>query len=358
MDGEVPMAVSRQRVLVPLLLAAATAAAQGGPATQGEAVIEIPADLPMPDLLDRIAAETGRPLLYDPNGQRIRGQTAGVPLSRAVPKDRLFDTYRAILAFYELTLVPVGPLGHEVYLVQDARSSNSTVKNKAQFVKPEELESLADRDGLMVSCAIPVRHIANLTYLRSALSSIVTPAGIGRVMEVPDGRALVVQDFAPTVAAVARLIRQMDVPDRGRAWTMDLIRLEHAWAPDLAEVLTEVLQRESPPRPPNAPGPPAPPAPKVRAYERLNALAVGAAADEMALVRALVAQLDTPAPEEAGIEVVPVAHRPAEDVAAALAARGASAIVHPGANALLLPGPRPERERLARLVRLFDRPRI
>ena len=35
----------------------------------------------------------------------------GSTFSHRVPKDKLFITFRAILSFYELTLVPIGPKG-------------------------------------------------------------------------------------------------------------------------------------------------------------------------------------------------------------------------------------------------------
>ncbi len=81
--------------------------------------------------------------------------------------------------------MPIGPRGYEIYLVIDSRSTNNFVKNKAVYVDYGELDKFADHDGLYISCAIPIRHIDNLTTLRTALSTMVSPAGIGRVHEVP-----------------------------------------------------------------------------------------------------------------------------------------------------------------------------
>ena len=51
------------------------------------------------------------------------------------------------VAFHELTLVPVGPEGHELWLVLDSRSTNNLVRNRATFVAYEELEEYARRRG-------------------------------------------------------------------------------------------------------------------------------------------------------------------------------------------------------------------
>ena len=109
---------------------------------------------------------TGIPLLYDPNNQRIRSAKFGSAFKMEVPKDKLFDTFRAILAFFELNLVPIGPKGHQIYLAIDSRTTNNFVKNKAQYVDYRDLEQYEDHDGLYISCAVPIRYIDNLTPLR------------------------------------------------------------------------------------------------------------------------------------------------------------------------------------------------
>lgn len=193
--------------LVLLALAAPAAFAQGDELVE----VKLEKDVKITEFLDLISKSTGRPLLYDPNGQRIRGQSLGAGFTHEIPKDRVFDTFRAILAFYELVLVPIGPRGYEIYLVIDSRSTNNFVKNKAVYVDYKELDRYEDNDGLYISCAIPLTHIENLTTLRTALSTMVSPAGIGRVHEVPGSNSIIIMDFAPTVAAMAKLVRQMDV---------------------------------------------------------------------------------------------------------------------------------------------------
>jgi len=268
---------------------------------QGEEVtISVGKDLAISDFLDLVAKTTGHVVIYDPNGQRIRGQKLGTGFTMNVPKARAFDTFRAILAFFELTLVPIGPTDYKIYLVVDSRSTNNHVKNRAIYVDPEKLDEYADKDGVYIACAVPVRHIRNLTTLRTALSSMVTQAGIGRVHEVPGANFVILVDYAPTVYAMAQLIRQMDVPLGGSQRVYDVIELKHAVAKDLATAINDVLASGSDEaKPPSrgrayVHGVPAV-KPRVVPYAARNALVVSCAQSDLQHIRALVARLDMPA---------------------------------------------------------------
>ncbi len=259
--------------------------------------ITVDKELAITDFLDQVSKATGRPLLYNPNGQRIRGQTMGASFTHTVKKERLFDTYRAILAFFELSLVPIGPKGREIYLVIDSRSTNNFVKNKAVFVDHGKLDEYADKDGVYIASAIPVRHIDNLTTLRTALSTMVSPAGIGRVHEVPGSQSIIIMDFAPTVAAMARLIKQMDVPPTGAERTLTVIELRHAVAKELAAAVNEALSNELPAAPTGRRGyvhGVGKIKPRVVPYTPRNALLVSCMKSDYKRISELVATLDKP----------------------------------------------------------------
>jgi type II secretory pathway component GspD/PulD (secretin) len=253
-----------------------------------EVTITLSKDQTVGAFLDAVAPAVGRPILYDRQGQRIV-QQLGVDVTRTVPKTKALDLVRAILAFYEITLIPVGPKGCEIFLAVDSRSTNNLVKNKAEFVPHDSLLQYEDKEGLYIMTSIPVRHIENLTMLRTALSTLVTPAGIGRVHEVPGSKRLILMDFAPTVVAMARVVREMDVdPETVRTET---IVLAHAEAGALAATLKELFAAD-PPKGPQPPGVLASPAPRIAAYEPLNAVVVLATEGDLARIREVVKQLD------------------------------------------------------------------
>jgi len=241
------------------------------------------------DFVDGAALTVGRPILYDPSGQRFqKGQTMGVDMKWSVPKGKELDLVRSILAFYEITLVPVGPKGYEVLLAIDGqRSTNNLVKNKVTVVPSESLADYGDRDGLYIMTSVPVRHIENLTMLRTALSTMVTPAGIGRVHEVPGVNRIMLMDYAPVVVAMARVVKEMDV-DPEPVVTQTIV-LKYAQAVPLAVTLKELFAAEPQPRPQGqAIGSPITPSPRIAAYEPRNAIVVVATEKDLARIAEVV----------------------------------------------------------------------
>jgi hypothetical protein len=258
--------------------------------------ITITKDQPVVAFVDAAALLVGRPILYDPNSPRLqKSQTMGVDIIHGVPKGKELDLVRAILAFYEITLVPVGPQGHEILLALDSRSTNNLVKNKAEFVPFEEIGRHADRDGFYMMTSIPVRHIENLTMLRTALSTMVTPAGIGRVHEVPGASRIIVMDYAPTVAAMARIVREMDVDPE--PVVTQTIRLQHTDAGALAATLKELFAPEPPKADPQRGAMMlgrASPALRIASHEPTNSVVVVATEKDLDRIREVVKQLDVP----------------------------------------------------------------
>jgi general secretion pathway protein D len=282
-------------------------------------IIDVAKDMELQAFLDLISKATGKPLLYDPNGQRIRNQKMGSTFSHRVPKDKLFITFRAILSFYELTLVPIGPKGYEIFLAIDSRSTNNFVKNKAVYIDHRSLPEYEDHDGLYISCAIPVQHIDNLTTLRTALSTMVSPAGIGRVHEVPGSNNIIIMDFAPTVAAMAKLIAHMDVESPTKRMVMEFVTLEHAYAEEVADIISELVavQRQAnvPARRGSTRVASSSPEPRIIAYEPKNALVVASTQDDFLRIQTLIDRFDQPGEQSSLVEVIRLNHVQAEDVA-------------------------------------------
>jgi type II secretory pathway component GspD/PulD (secretin) len=306
-------------------------AADDGDAPGDDAVtLSLDKDTQLSAFLDSMVQLTGRAILYDPNGQRIRGQKLGVTLRIKMPRSRLFDAVRAILSWYELSLVPVGPTGYEVYLAVDSRSTNNFVKNKAQFIEAEQIPKYADRDGLYIASFFPLTNVENLTTLRTALSTMVTPAGIGRVMEIP-GAGIIVMDFAPAVATMQRLLKKMDEPSpQGQALTT--IELKHARAEDVADAVQELwveIIATGPARSRRVVRWPSPP-PRIVPYPARNAVIIRSTRAEAARMSELIAKLDQPRADAMIVAVISLAKANAIEVADMLEATLAGPVsMHP-----------------------------
>jgi general secretion pathway protein D len=301
--------------------------------------IKLGKDTQISDFLDAISRNTGKPILYDPTSTKIGKNTLGSSLSHKVPKARAFDTFRAILAFYELTLIPIGPKGYEIYLCIDSRSTNNLIKNKAVYIDYRELEQYEDNDGLFISCAIPIKNIENLTMLRTALSTMITPAGIGKVHEVPGSQSIIVMDYAPTVSAMAKLIMQMDVRPPGKQLVLKFIELNYAYADDVADIITQLVEAQREAAAPiqrgqAASGVPTSPEPRIIAYEPRNALVIAATEDDFNLISELIERFDQETPPVSMVEVVRLSHVEAEDVADTL-----TQVLEGLGTALAAPGP-------------------
>ncbi|MHC4941338.1 MAG: secretin N-terminal domain-containing protein, partial [Planctomycetota bacterium] len=265
--------------------------------------------------------------------------------------------------FYELSLVPVGPKGYEVYLVVDSRSTNNFIKNKAVYVPVADVEKFADKDGMYVSTSVPLKHIRNTTVLRTALAAMVSPAGIGRVHEVAGAGQIIIMDFAPSVAAMVRVIRQMDVePERDRV-VLEVIELEHAPVGELAEALSALMKQSASPPAPRGRSVVSmgPPRPRVQAYAPLNGLLVEATALDFERIKKLVERLDRPMPKvAASIEVWRLKHAKAPYLAETLKHLVRGGLVHAQivadntTNALVVAGEADALKRLGELGKQLD----
>ena len=306
-------------ILALCLAPAALAEGDGAPA-DGNVSIQIAKDMEIRSLLDAMAEATGRPVLYDPNSQRIRGQKVGVALDLKVPQSRLFDAFRSVLMAFELSLVPVGPNGYEVYLAVDSRSTNNFIKNRAVFLESNAIETNRDRDGLFVATFLPVKHAENMTLVRTALSTMVSPAGIGRVMEIP-GSGIIIMDFAPSVYTMKQVVDRLDQPSP-TTQVLESIELSHAKATEVAGVVQNLWTGvasapvQAGRRTSRIPSP----APRVLPYAARNAVIVRATRGQMEKIRALIKVMDQPRANPHQIEVLRLKFLRADQLAHTLTA--------------------------------------
>jgi len=328
------------------------------------ATIQYSSEATLVEFLSTMGMATNKTLIYDPNGQRIRNQKMGSSVEIKVPSGRLFDTYRALLSFYELTLVPIGPAGANIYLVIDSRSTNNFIKNKATFVAPEDVPALADRDGMYIATIFPIQHVPNMTYLRAALSTMVSPAGIGRVAEIP-GVGIIVMDFAPTVAGIQNLLSKIDIPS-ANSMEMASIELKRAKCADVARAIQAMFPAKAatPPRGRSSTGAPANPI--ITSFEHRNAIVVRATRQHMAEIRALVVDLDNSAVDKRIIEMVKLQTLQARDVATTImgavyggkkSGRTVTVIGDRSSNAIIVSGTDTEVRLVLALIARLDKPK-
>ena len=104
-------------------------------------------------------------------------------------------------------------------------------------------------------------------------------------------------DFAPTVAAISRVLLQMDTEAASTAPAMEVIELEHARAELMADTLSSLVQEPEEEKKTQAQrraSGTAPMKPRIVPYTPRNAVVVYASQADIQRIKGLVARLDLP----------------------------------------------------------------
>ncbi len=315
----------RPAPLVPALVALAAAfvlSLGGAPRARADEPAPAPApkpaeptlgdDLSVPDVLRNLARITGVSITWSDQDKGVTSRkilnNSGA-IFRTNP-DALFDAVRALLANDEIVLLPYGATASRMYRAMDARTLQSQFIVKMQpdviEVTDEMVPTLLGQGGRFVTTTLRVRHLTELRDARAALQRLITQNNVGSIQEVPATRAFIVTDFAPNVAAIYRMVRQMDVPpapapttDAGRT-ALSSFSLAHARAQNVAVVLQQLFPaKPAGPSAParsaaEAPSPSAPstPAPRIAYDEDTHQILVIATAEDTAAIREVIARMD------------------------------------------------------------------
>jgi type II secretory pathway component GspD/PulD (secretin) len=262
-------------------------------------------ELRLPALVEAVAKKTGATFVWDPTSKMMEGRL--VRLTRDVVSDGSADLalLRRVLSASEQVLIPMGEPTKPLYVIMDARQQGAILKLKAQPVEVNEsnVAQLEQMDGVFVSATMRANGVGNLRDLRQALSRMVTGQNIGSVAEVPDGGVLIVTDFAPSVAAIYRTIRQMEawrVANPVASGRVTTLRLEHAVAADLAAILAQLFAPTPLTQVQINNGQSQPSGPRILADARTNQLLVTGTQAEIAVVLDVARALDVPGEASGG----------------------------------------------------------
>jgi type II secretory pathway component GspD/PulD (secretin) len=315
------MSLTTTRTPIICLLIALLLTASIGPVSrahadeQGQEVVtlRVAAETSMEDFLKAARTALGYTIVWDANDKQIRNAGIQSDLSFRGTADEVFTRLRALLTFYELVMIRVGPKTAQMYLVMDARRTSSILKLNAEFIEvtADNVASLDDLHGYFITTNIRVQHMTDLRNARTALSRIVTGQNIGSVTEVPDAKAFVVTDFAPNVAAIWRVLQAMDVPSARTERVIEAFTLEHAPANNAADQLRALFPPTASPRVNTGRGTPVVLPEDDRAHfaadERAKQVIASATPAQIVQIRAALKLIDRSTPKvETTIELVRV----------------------------------------------------
>ena len=164
------------------------------------------------ELFEQVQAATGISFLYDSGNAAFKQAKVEFIGPFKIPEDQLFAWLQAVLSYRKLVLVPVGPKavdGKQQWFVMDQADPN--LKSRPVYIDESEILDYADRDGLYVVTTMRVRDMVDTSRVRNALAPLSTAtAGIGRIQDVPGGKALIVGDFAPVIAAMKQVLDRIN----------------------------------------------------------------------------------------------------------------------------------------------------
>ncbi|WP_123402246.1 type II secretion system secretin GspD [Inmirania thermothiophila] len=287
-------------------------------------------------LVRTVAEATGRNFIVDP---RVKGKVTVIS-ARPMEGEDLYRVFLSILAVHGFAAVEQGEV---VKIVPDADAR----------AEPLPVDGDGGGGDRLVTRVIALRHVP-ATQLVPVLRPLVGRQS--HLAAYPPANVLIVTDRAANIARLEAIIERVDVPSEQ---TVEVVRLAHADAPELARVLAALVRSQ---------GKEAAPV-QVVADERTNSLLLSGPQGERLRLRALVAHLDTP-PEEGGTtQVIYLRYAKAADLvpvltglAAAPAAAGKGEAqggavriqAHEATNALVVSAPPAVLREIEQVVRRLD----
>jgi general secretion pathway protein D len=345
------------RIAAALMLAAAAgpdiafAQQDQAPAADDQAVTLNLESADIRALINTISEITGRVFVVDP---RVRGEVTVIS-GAGVPREAIYDVFLSILSVYGFAAIPSGDL-IKIVPVGLAKQQGGDVALETERRPLDEF----------VTAVIPLTH-GDAASLVAAIRPLLS--NDAHLAAHQASNVLIAADSAGNIDRIIDLIRRVDVP--APSDDFELIRLMHAPADAIVNMLNEIARLSMNPNQPQAATP-------VVADVRTNSILLGGAPADKLRYRTLIASLDIDVPEDATIEVIYLNYATAEDLVPVIEqifGSGASAVQQqPGqaapqqqgpvrvqadvnTNALIIQGSPEQMRRMQRVIEQLDRRR-
>ncbi len=285
-------------------------------------------DVDLPVLVKFISDITGKNFIVD---DRVKGKVTVISPSK-ISVDEAYMVFQSVLQVKGFTTVPSGVITKIVSTKEAKTSTLRTVEQASTLPNDEYITRL-----------VPLKKV-DANSIVAIVQPLVSPDGLLAVYDPTN--TIILIDTAANTERLRRILYQLDVPGLERK--VEVIRLTHAFADDVASKIGEVLEEQAPGG--GAPGA-APVAPvaarsararaaaarrganataqvaggtgeqsfKVVPEERTNSLIVIAPPVEMEKIKELISQLDVPLPLGTGrIHVYYLRHANSQELVAVL----------------------------------------
>jgi general secretion pathway protein D len=191
-------------------------------------------DVELPVLAKFVSEVTGRNFILD---DRVHGKVTIISPTRITP-DEAYTVFQSVLQVKGFTTVPSGQFT-KIVPARDARETAVSSGGAAGAAGDE-----------LVTRVLSLRH-AEATALLPVLQPLVSKDGV--ITAHAGTNRLVVVDAGTNVERLARLLRDLDVPQTQRPAQLHVYRLKYADSESLVRVLAQLLGLPVPPPPASRP---------------------------------------------------------------------------------------------------------
>lgn len=235
-------------------------------------------DVELTDLVQTISELTGRNFLYD---DTVRGKVTIVSPD-SMTLNEAYQLFLSVLNVRGYTVVPSGKV-NKIVMVKLAKESNlPTVSDDRKMSSDQYITRL-----------IRLQHLDAAVFATTVLAPLL-PA-TGNITTYPPTNTIIITESAANIDRLMRIIQELDQP--GAASILEVLPLLNADADEVAKICNDILAQ------PNATpvrrsrrgdttissqGAPS----KIIAYKRTNSLIVMADAEELVVIKELIARID------------------------------------------------------------------
>lgn len=180
-------------------------------------------DVDLPVLVKFISEITGRNFIID---ERVKGKVTIISPSK-ITIDEAYQVFLSVLQVKNLTTVPAGAVT-KIVPAQEAKSST------LPSVFPDETVGATDE---MITRLMQLRNV-DAGQIVSIIQPLISPNGL--LATYAPSNTLIIIDSAANIERVSRIIHELDVAISEQG--VEVIRLNYAFATEMAAILEQVLE--------------------------------------------------------------------------------------------------------------------
>jgi general secretion pathway protein D len=226
--------------------------------------------------------------------------------TKRIPKKDFYSFFQIIMFINDFACIEVGRAPLSVIVIQQLTNASprSTVKQRAIYVLPDELERYADEPATLITTVVTLPN-TNVRDLSNSLRALTPDQATQNMLPAGSSDSLILTGFGTNIWQLAQLlylINEKSAVADPILPVFDRIKLEFADAEDAADIVEQLLEarREAEQQAVQNRGPEAPPvrtqnttSAKIIVEKRTNSLFVMAMPEELPSIKELIARIDT-----------------------------------------------------------------